>query len=154
MTRFNCRRRRSTLRMSYSMCKRRELRSILRIDSLNREVESGSLPPSVRNHVFSRIARSKNKYLRNDIIYERLFNIQGSTAGRMLEQSGEVGMYPNVPLTAGQLTCLRGHFHMDQEDVDECYRRFIRKYGRDVDKFMEIFKCRRHVAEDIIIKYI
>lgn len=104
--------------------------------------------------MFSRIARGRNKYLRNDIIYERLFNDQGSTAVRMLEQSGEVGMYQNVPSTSGQLTCLRGHFHMNQEDVDECYRRFIRKYGRDVDKFMEIFRCRRHVAEDIIIKYI
>ncbi|CAB4430254.1 unnamed protein product [Rhizophagus irregularis] len=87
MTRFNSRRRRSNTP----------------IDSLNREVESGSLPPSVRNHVFSRIARGRNKYLRNDIIYERLFMTKD-------------------PLLVG------------------CWNRVAR--------------CRRHVAEDIIIKYI
>ncbi|PKC08435.1 hypothetical protein RhiirA5_376270 [Rhizophagus irregularis] len=52
-----------------------------------------------------------------------------------------------------EFRCLRGHLHIDQEDLDGCYKKFIKKYGNDVDKFMDIYSCNRLEAEDFILKY-
>ncbi|PKY52960.1 hypothetical protein RhiirA4_470907 [Rhizophagus irregularis] len=106
-------------RSSASFIRRQDLRSALRIDALTREVEAGLLPPSVRNHCFSKIARSRDIYRLGDLCYEEIL----------------------------------GHTHVDREDVDECYRNFFRVYGHNVEKFMEIFKCNKQVAEDMFIRY-
>ncbi|RGB22063.1 hypothetical protein C1646_776704, partial [Rhizophagus diaphanus] len=59
----------------------------------------------------------------------------------------------NVGSQFTEFRCLRGHFHIDQEDLDGCYKKFITKYGNNVDKFMEIYSCNRLEAENYILKY-
>ncbi|CAB5193275.1 unnamed protein product [Rhizophagus irregularis] len=69
------------------------------------------------------------------------------------ENVGRVVLSQNVDSQFTEFRCLSGYFHKDQEDLDRCYKNFIKKYGNSVDKFMDIYSCNRLEAEDFILKY-
>ncbi|CAB4402112.1 unnamed protein product [Rhizophagus irregularis] len=66
---------------------------------------------------------------------------------------GRVVLSQNVDSQFTEFRCLSDYFHKDQEDLDRCYKNFIKKYGNNVDKFMDIYSCIRLEAEDFILKY-
>ncbi|CAB4413524.1 unnamed protein product [Rhizophagus irregularis] len=152
-------------RSSASFIRRQDLRSALRIDALTREVEAGLLPPSVRNHCFSKIARSRDIYRLGDLCYEEIlgkdFHLRNESLNLTTDSVDNVPLNLtidnvcslNLTMGSDNHVCLRGHTHVDREDVDECYRNFFRVYGHNVEKFMEIFKCNKQVAEDMFIRY-
>lgn len=111
--------------------------------------------------MFNRISLAKGRagpYKRNTFVYEdrEIMNgDQGRSAGWMLEQRPEVGTGV-VPLSAGQTTswnCLRGHFHMNKIDRDNCYYQYFMMAGTSVETFMVDYHCNRLVAEQYFIRY-